>query len=333
MLEDWVVAPEHFFAYRELLDLAAWTRVVARNFPDAHILPSIAALDSAVRGRVAALESNDGREALCMEEWRSLIKPVRAAFDARRKEVPLPSTCRTQTCRVWALLHIISVGPLARAGFEAADGAEVERQLLRAAEKVDAATDANARASGLTVMQQIVDREGKRAHDEATIGRLNNMAEWLRGEGTQPTAAEDGNAFVFDALTAFLRRYFTCRNCRSHFLAQVEAGEYELAAARAADAPPRLLALWWWRLHSAVSARVAAEGSCVADRRWPSEDVCGACYEGNQSSEAVVESELLNRYWPAELREEAASVEDDDRDDGEDVDDLDDLEGGGDYGE
>jgi hypothetical protein len=152
------------------------------------------------------------------------------------------------------------------------------------------------------------------------------MADWLRGEGTQRSEAEDGNAVVFDALTAFLRRYFTCRNCRQHFLEQVEAEEYDLAAARAPDAPPRMLALWWWRLHSAVSARVAKEGSCVADRRWPSQDVCGACYDGDESSEAVIEAELLSRYWPADLREEAASAKEANDGDAEGLDDEDDLD-------
>merc|ERR1712008_8405 len=124
--------------------------------------------------------------------------------------------------------------------------------------------------------------------------------------------AVNANAQVIDAMTAFLRRYFTCQSCRGHFLEQVAAGAHGLSAARSGG--PVELVLWWWHLHSAVSARVAREGKCKADRLWPPADLCGTCWQvsAHESSvgggtvpvpswepdDAAVSREILRLYWP-----------------------------------
>jgi len=50
------------------------------------------------------------------------------------------------------------------------------------------------------------------------------------------------------------------------------------------NGPKNGLALYLWRFHNAVSARVAAEQGCEGDRRWPSKDMCPQCWNQTQDS-------------------------------------------------
>eukprot|EP00928_Gymnodinium_smaydae_P038192 TRINITY_DN26389_c0_g4_i1.p1 TRINITY_DN26389_c0_g4~~TRINITY_DN26389_c0_g4_i1.p1 ORF type:complete len:895 (-),score=216.50 TRINITY_DN26389_c0_g4_i1:67-2751(-) len=250
-LEEWV-APNpagqspHAFAYAELRDLRDWVAFLRQAFPtveegglDLHA--PLAELEAKLAERLQEIEAADGRGALCIEEWKRLVWPVRRAFDKARAGKTLLSLCRTETCRVWALLHTLSV---------------------------------------------------------CSFARSNGTAE----------VTKSSNGRSFDLMSGFLRRYFTCRTCRAHFLEQWEAGSYDLAAARVGS--PKDLALWWWRLHVAVSTRVAAEGKCKADRRWPAADVCPDCWPSSSSKgkakkadftvadEALVAQTLVRQYWP-----------------------------------
>lgn len=243
------------FTYAELSDLHSWVALLAEALPTAveHSLSlqaPLEALSETLAVRLKEVEMQDGNATVCIEEWRRWVAPVRAAFEAARAGHTRVSTCRTETCRLWSLLHILSVAPLARAE-----------------------------------------------------------------EGDATARTDVVNAGVFDAMTAFLRRYFTCRTCRTHFLEQVMANAFGLSMARSGG--PGDLALWWYSLHIAVSIRVAKEGRCKADRRWPPADICGACWGAADSKkddaaadEAAVLSELVRQYWPTSTVVEKISTDD-----------------------
>merc|ERR1712125_220665 len=72
---------------------------------------------------------------------------------------------------------------------------------------------------------------------------------------------------LLDVVRKFIEEYFKCMYCRRHFLEQFDNGSYGLAFARR---DPAQAVLYFWRLHSAVSVRVASEHGCnTIDRRWP----------------------------------------------------------------
>jgi len=95
------------------------------------------------------------------------------------------------------------------------------------------------------------------------------------------------------AVQGFIHHFFKCLYCRRHFLDDFERGLYGLGMARedAAEA-----VLYFWRLHNAVSVRVAAEHGCSeADRRWPPLSLCPRCWDtGVQMGEWRVISEAVN---------------------------------------
>jgi len=268
-LEEWVIPnptgeTPHAFAFYEVTELHAWVSLLANGLPSSaegggqHLVPALAKLKGQLMEHVTAVEAANGRRALCLSEWKAWMKSVRHALEEDLAEKILPTLCRTETCRIWTLLHILSVSGLARGN--------------------------------------------------ATVTAASRFVHSSSGK----ERAVNANAQVIDAIIAFLRRYFTCQSCRGHFLEQVAAGAYGLEVARSGG--PVELVLWWWHLHSDVSARVAKEGKCKADRRWPPADLCGACWQesANENSvgggtdpvsswkpdEAAVSREMARLYWP-----------------------------------
>jgi len=91
---------------------------------------------------------------------------------------------------------------------------------------------------------------------------------------------------MLQTLRGFVEQFFKCLYCRQHFLEQFDAGSYNLAAALQ---DRREGVLYLWRLHSAVSVRVAAEHSCdAADRRWPSTSLCPSCWKSSSNQWPVL---------------------------------------------
>jgi len=111
--------------------------------------------------------------------------------------------------------------------------------------------------------------------------RQEMLAEGKAGV-TQPRPA---NA-TLSAVRDFVEQFFKCLYCRQHFLEQFDAGSYGLESARQ---DRKEVVLYFWRLHNAVSVRVAAEHDCdAADRRWPPTSLCPSCWESSQSQWPVL---------------------------------------------
>eukprot|EP00931_Biecheleriopsis_adriatica_P007495 TRINITY_DN108776_c0_g1_i1.p1 TRINITY_DN108776_c0_g1~~TRINITY_DN108776_c0_g1_i1.p1 ORF type:complete len:702 (-),score=140.65 TRINITY_DN108776_c0_g1_i1:36-2141(-) len=115
-------------------------------------------------------------------------------------------------------------------------------------------------------------------------------AEGWRQEG-QPIEGEvlmEPGAML-QAVRGFVDQFFKCLYCRQHFLEQFDAGSYGLEVARK---DRRDVVLYLWRLHNAVSVRVAAEHGCnAADRRWPPSSLCPACWDTSAAHDWPVLSE------------------------------------------
>jgi thiol-disulfide isomerase/thioredoxin len=280
-LEEWVIpnaagGSPHAFAFQELTDLHKWVTLLTRLFPSAaeggpDLPPALLLLKKNLGSTIQKVNESNGQAALCHEEWQKLVKPVRHALDISRSKQILIPLCRTETCRMWTLLHVLTVAKLARLNRPATSAEAIEQSELNAGAEL--------------VSVDVAD-----------------------------------NGQVFDTLTNFLQRYFTCQTCRKHFLEQVAAESYELRAARSGG--PQELALWWWHLHTAVSARVAKEGKCRADRRWPPADVCHKCWENKTATntkkkaflanadEDLSALELVSQYWPHPSNEAPSTAAD-----------------------
>jgi len=78
--------------------------------------------------------------------------------------------------------------------------------------------------------------------------------------------------FVRDFVTVFL----SCTTCRQHFLNDFDACAFGRCTVGSHDW--RALSLWLWRVHNAVSLRVASRHSSHVDRRWPMYQDCTVCW-------------------------------------------------------
>lgn len=242
-LEDWI-KPDvtrdspNGFTLLQLQDVHAFISLVAATFPIVggfDLVSPLGFLRDSIQQRVQDIRAEQGKGIMCAEEWHRLVKNVSAAFIAAGEVDSGPlamRACKTDTCRLWILLHIITVSDFAQ---------------------------------------------------------------------NRTVASSGGNQAAFDAITVFLRRYFTCQTCRLHFLDTIGKGSHGLEAARSGG--PRELALWWWRFHVEVSQRVAMEGGCTGDRQWPPIDLCEVCWRNKDSmviDENAIVEELVAHYWPQE---------------------------------
>jgi len=125
-LEEWVMphpASEspHGFSFIELVDLHAWVSLLVDKFPGKDeggpdLRPQLLELQQNLNTTLQNIQNANGQGALCISSWRNFVRPLRAAFDGIRANKTLLTPCRTETCRVWSLLHILSVANLARTG-------------------------------------------------------------------------------------------------------------------------------------------------------------------------------------------------------------------------
>eukprot|EP00397_Hematodinium_sp_SG-2012_P023880 GEMP01024840.1.p1 GENE.GEMP01024840.1~~GEMP01024840.1.p1 ORF type:complete len:485 (+),score=91.83 GEMP01024840.1:335-1789(+) len=74
-----------------------------------------------------------------------------------------------------------------------------------------------------------------------------------------------------DFVHGFMKSFFPCRSCRSHFLHMWDSGEYGRRDIKTAEDVQYYL----WMLHNTVNVRVGD-----ASRLWPPRASCPACYDG-----------------------------------------------------
>ena len=126
---------------------------------------------------------------------------------------------------------------------------------------------------------------------------------------------------------AFVGSFFTCTDCSKHFMERTAAAD--VSALRAGrGAPARQAALWAWRVHNEVNARLAGEeaasggGDPAAPKRpWPPQALCGDCAcaapagcertwpgapGGGLWDEAAVERFLASYYGPTAGEDDTA---------------------------
>jgi len=127
---------------------------------------------------------------------------------------------------------------------------------------------------------------------------------WLVFHSASVRAARDEDAAaVFGAIVDVVNLFFGCDTCRAHFLALVEK---DGAALRAPSATRRELALWLWRAHNSVNARLALETESARARgkaHRPTRAECPRCRDAQGGwSEPAVLGWLAMRYCAPDAR-------------------------------
>eukprot|EP00434_Breviolum_minutum_P026666 symbB.v1.2.023569.t1/scaffold2166.1/size87221/2 len=109
------------FSYRQLVVMEAWVVLLLRNLP----VPSFDALRQALRElqhaltlRLRLAQSAPG-SSLCASEWKTLTSNLIAAInDVGQRDFAVASTCASDTCRMWNLLHTLASEGLRRSRLE-----------------------------------------------------------------------------------------------------------------------------------------------------------------------------------------------------------------------
>jgi hypothetical protein len=91
-----------------------------------------------------------------------------------------------------------------------------------------------------------------------------------------------GGSLWHGGAKAYVGSFFACDDCRAHFVERLSHGDVA-ALAEPKGSTRRLAALWAWRIHNEVNARLAGEeGAAPADpqhpkQSWPSDALCPSC--------------------------------------------------------
>jgi len=111
-LRHWVspaakLAKPRAFTHDDLKPLALWLNVVARNFPDADLAPKFLRLAALVQE-----SANRPEYAVCIDNWTKHLDDLGLpTTDEITAAVPTQTMCETETCRLWTLIHILTVAP------------------------------------------------------------------------------------------------------------------------------------------------------------------------------------------------------------------------------
>lgn len=93
------------FTTNDLVPLSLWLHVVALNFPDMDLAAKLRSLAAFV-SEAAEIPGH----AVCVDDWShrldALGLPTTGEIAAA---VPTDTTCKTETCRLWALIHILTL--------------------------------------------------------------------------------------------------------------------------------------------------------------------------------------------------------------------------------
>ena len=91
---------------------------------------------------------------------------------------------------------------------------------------------------------------------------------------------------VMNTIKSFVRDLFQCSECQRHFLVSYESCEY--SRCNISDQRDfKALALWLWKLHNGISARV------WTDKEWPPEEKCPTCLLAGDS----LHEYIRKTYW------------------------------------
>jgi len=89
----------------------------------------------------------------------------------------------------------------------------------------------------------------------------------------------------------FVSRFFGCQDCVKHFLETYDSCRFGRCELQQGDQIGA--ALWLWRVHNAVTQRVAKEKGKAAPAAWPPVDDCAACWpSAAAASEPVLTAQL-----------------------------------------
>lgn len=97
-------------------------------------------------------------------------------------------------------------------------------------------------------------------------------------------------------VNTFVRRFFGCEDCVKHFTTTYDSCDFDRCKAGRMD--QKNSSLWLWKVHNAVTQRVARERDLPDPEKWPSAKACPSCWDA--SREAVndeIDAYLRQCYW------------------------------------
>jgi len=121
---------------------------------------------------------------------------------------------------------------------------------------------------------------------------------------TVAAAKGDQPLVTLARIRGVVMHFFGCRECAKHFGEMYDSCSYGRCTLAPGDGPGA--ALWLWRVHNNVTARVAGEQGVEAPKPWPSITDCPSCwpYSGKgdfvHSDTSAVFSYLRSSYWRTE---------------------------------
>lgn len=117
---------------------------------------------------------------------------------------------------------------------------------------------------------------------------------WTLGHAGYPLGRDDSGVDALLAIRSYVARFFSCRECASHFGSMAKDIESEVRTSHDA-------VMWLWRAHNRVNARLAgdlSEDPLHPKRPFPPPALCEDCREGSQWDEQRVVAFLLRFYAP-----------------------------------
>lgn len=112
-------------------------------------------------------------------------------------------------------------------------------------------------------------------HVAVTAASVRGLDALNATESGRPTSAPVSVDETMAFTRSFVDAFFSCRPCKEQFLIDFDSCAYGRCDA-AEDW--RGVSLWLWRVHNAVSLRVAAQQRAEVDRRWPMYQDCQTCW-------------------------------------------------------
>eukprot|EP00929_Paragymnodinium_shiwhaense_P102869 TRINITY_DN6609_c0_g1_i1.p1 TRINITY_DN6609_c0_g1~~TRINITY_DN6609_c0_g1_i1.p1 ORF type:complete len:546 (+),score=76.24 TRINITY_DN6609_c0_g1_i1:76-1713(+) len=245
----------------KLAEFFRWLRYLAAVYPNSKLCQELENFLEAA----SAASNEEGGELTEHAMWALLNAHIKA-IDTKRTRFPVDEhsrICRTYSCVLWTLFHILTVAVASQPAPKATD--DVVAKHVSATWSV-----ANGRRPAL----QLSD-----------------------GPGDTEATARDS---ALPRIRGFVANFFECDDCRKHFTETYDScalGRCQLAAE-----DHKGEALWLWQVHNEVTARVAEERGRQT-RKWPTQAQCGSCWEAKDgkawNADAVFDTLVQSYSQPA----------------------------------